>query len=130
MAPLIDCVFLLLIFFLVAATLKKAHNEVDIRVADAAVATEPSPDHTPFVIEIRGDGKFYLKGEHVGPRYISLAPVTPQVVQERLRELAAENPEQVVRIDGDRRTAFQHIVRLMDICKFEGIKNVKLRTGD
>lgn len=120
MAPLIDCVFLLLIFFLVAATLKQAHNEVDVIAADSSAAMEPDPDYKWFVVEAREDGLYY----------VNLDPVEPAVLQERLREIAAERPDTVVRIDGDRRTAFQHVVRLLDMCKFEGLKNIVFRTGD
>lgn len=130
MAPLIDCVFLLLIFFLVAATLKKAHNEVAVKAMDTAAAFSPTPDYETFVIEVRGEGKYYLKGAPIGPQYISLDPVSAEVVQQRLRELSAENSKRCIRIDGDRRTAFQHVVHLLDICKFEGLNNVMFRLGD
>jgi biopolymer transport protein ExbD len=130
MAPLIDCVFLLLIFFLVASTLKQAHNEVAVRHADTAAAMNPSPDFDTFVIEVRGEGEYFLKGEAVGGRYLSVDPVNAKVVQQQLRELAAENPRRVIRIDGDRRTAFQHVVHLIDICKFEGLNSVMFRLGD
>jgi biopolymer transport protein ExbD len=130
MAPLIDCLFLLLIFFLVAATLKQAHNEVDIRIADTAVAAAPKHDQTPFVIEVREDGQYYLKGAHVGLSYMSLEPVPAQIIQEQLRDLAVNNPRQVIRIDGDRRTAFQHVVRMLDMCKYEGLKNIKVKLGN
>ena len=39
MTPLIDCVFLLLVFFLVAATLKKPHKELEIQLPHSAAAS-------------------------------------------------------------------------------------------
>ena len=40
MAPLLDIVFLLLIFFLVTASLKKPHKELPVHVPDAALAAK------------------------------------------------------------------------------------------
>jgi biopolymer transport protein ExbD len=120
MAPLIDCVFLLLIFFLVAATLKRAHNEMPVRVADTSASLAPDPEYKPLVVEVRTEGDFY----------VNYVPVTGELVQQILRETAAENPSQVIRIDADRRTAWQHVVRLVDLCRFEGLRNIMFRTGD
>lgn len=120
MAPLIDCVFLLLIFFLVAATLKKAHKEVEIELPHSAAAIETKIKYTTVVIEIAKDGTVYLDAE----------PVSTKVLHTRLRALAQENPYRRVRVDGDRRTALQYIVHVLDLCQFEGLKNVGIRTRD
>ena len=40
MGPLIDCVFLLLIFFLVTATMQKPHKELDLQLPNSAAARE------------------------------------------------------------------------------------------
>ena len=40
MTPIIDCVFLLLIFFLVATVLKKVDKELDVELPQAAHATD------------------------------------------------------------------------------------------
>ena len=120
MAPLIDCVFLLLIFFLVAATLKKAHKEVEIILPHSAAAEETKSKHDTLIIEITRDGTVHLEGE----------PVTQRLLHKRLREAATENPNRRVRIDADRRTAFQHIVHVLDLCQFENLNNVGVRTRD
>jgi len=120
MAPLIDCVFLLLIFFLVAATLKKAHKEVEIELPHSAAAAETKSKYDTVIIEVTKDGTIYLEAQ----------PVTQRLLHKRLREAAAENPDRRVRIDADRRTAFQHIVHVLDLCQFEGLNNVGVRTRD
>jgi biopolymer transport protein ExbD len=33
-----------------------------------------------------------------------------------------------VRIDGDRRTPYQHIVHVLDLCQFEGLTQVSMHT--
>jgi biopolymer transport protein ExbD len=118
MAPLIDCVFLLLIFFLVAGTLKKAHKELEIELPNSAASKEAKSEYATLIIEVTRDGKIYLDSE----------PMTKTLLRARLRNAAAEFPERQVRIDGDRNTAYQHITYLMDLLQFEGLKNVRFRT--
>ncbi len=119
-APLIDCVFLLLIFFLVAATLKKPHKEVEIELPHSAAAEEVQAEYHTVIIEVTKDGDVYLESE----------PVGTNLLRKRLRALAEEDPNRRVRIDGDRRTAFQHVVQVLDLCQFEGLNNVGVRTRD
>jgi biopolymer transport protein ExbD len=118
MAPLIDCVFLLLIFFLVAGTLKKAHKELEIELPNSAASKEAKSEYATLIIEVTRDGKIYLDSE----------PMSKTLLRTRLRNAAAEFPERQVRIDGDRNTAYQHITYLMDLLQFEGLKNVRFRT--
>ncbi len=120
MAPLIDCVFLLLIFFLVASTLKKAHREVQIELPDSSAAIKTKLEFDTLVIELTQDGDIYLDGD----------AMTTRLLRKKLREAAVEGPNRRIRIDADRRTAFQYIVNLFDLCQFEGLKNVGVRAKD
>ena len=47
MEPMIDCVFLLLIFFLVAATIRKQHREIPIEVPSFGNTIEADENHQP-----------------------------------------------------------------------------------
>ncbi len=47
MEPMIDCVFLLLIFFLVAATIRKQHNEIPIQVPSFGNTIEADEEYLP-----------------------------------------------------------------------------------
>ena len=120
MAPLIDCVFLLLIFFLVAATLKKAHKELEIQLPHAAAAIKTKSEPDTLIIEVAKDGTIYMDAQSM----------TKRLLHKRLRESAAEAPDRRVRVDADRQTAFQHIVYIMDLLQFEGLNNVGVRTRD
>lgn len=118
MTPLIDCVFLLLIFFLVATTLKKIDKELplDLPVSAAAVRT-PAADDT-LVVSIDREGNLYLGSEPVGQGYL----------QDKFREIAQKNPQHRVRIDGDRAAPLQSVVQVLDMCNFEGLKNVRIKS--
>jgi biopolymer transport protein ExbD len=120
MAPLIDCVFLLLVFFLVAATLKKPHKELELQLPHSAAAAKVATRYDTLVIEMSKDGEVYIESE----------PMTKELLNEKLHAVADKTPRRRVRIDADRRTAVQHVVRLLDHLQFVGLNNVGVRSRD
>ena len=119
MAPLIDCVFLLLIFFLVATTLRKIERELPIELPQSAAAMDVAQVQGRLVISLDSIGGIHIGGE----------PVPLSVLHERLRSAAARNPNQRIRIDGDRRAPFQAVVHIVDLCQFEGLTRVSIRAA-
>jgi biopolymer transport protein ExbD len=118
MAPLIDCVFLLLIFFLVATTLKKIEKELRIELPDAAAAIEVAAQDDLLVIGVDRTGQLFLDAK----------PIATGDLHTRLRQIAQANPAQRIRIDADRHTPFQYVVQVFDLCQFEGLRNVGVHT--
>ena len=120
--PMIDCMLVLIIFFLVATTLKMTEKELPVELPSAAgaIVAEQVPDL--LVIGVDREGKPYLANEGI------IEPVDTERLHQRLREAARVNPGQRVRIDGDRNARFEDVVRVMDLCQFEGLKNVGLHT--
>jgi len=118
MTPMIDCVFLLLIFFLVATVMKKIDNELEVDLPDSDAAVQVQKGSDMLVIGISKQGDYYVNGDMIGLDMLHM----------RLREAGKENPEQPVRIDGDRSAMMQHLIHILDLCKFEGLKNVSIHT--
>jgi len=118
MTPLIDCVFLLLIFFLVATVMKKVEKELPVELPQSAAAMKTPQTDQILVIGIDASGAYYLGS----------APVTIEALHARLREAGKESPGQRVRIDGDQAAPFQSFVHIMDLCQFEGLTNVGIHT--
>jgi biopolymer transport protein ExbD len=116
MAPLIDCMFILLIFFLVTATLKKVENEVPLELpfADATVQRQVDPEL--IVLAVDADGQQYVDNE----------PVTTAMLHELLAEAAATDPNRRVRVDGDRSAPYQGILELIEAAKVQGLNNIGL----
>ena len=118
--PLIDCFVLILVFFLTCASVTKPHKEVGIILPHSAGAAKAVTKHTTLIIELAADGTLFYDRE----------PITHQLLQKKLRDAAAEDKNRRIRIDGDRRAALQHVVHLLDVCQFEGLNNVGIRTRD
>ena len=118
MAPLIDCVFLLLIFFLVATTLKKIEKELPLDLPEAAASVSKQVDDNMTIVSIDADGNFYMDSEPVGQAYMG----------QKLRELGAKDTNHRIRIDGDRNAPLWAAVQVLDICNFENLRNVGIKT--
>ena len=114
MAPLIDCVFLLLIFFLVSSQMKKVEKELPVDLPEAMTALNVKASANMLVIGIDASGRYYLGAE----------PVSREALRTRLQNAAAVNPRQRVRIDGDRSAPFQSLVNILDECHFVGLNNI------
>lgn len=118
MAPLIDCVFLLLIFFLVATTLKKIDEELPLTLPDAETSVEVQQPDDFLVVSVDAEGAFYLDGR----------PVGVDVLQQTVRERARVNKDLKVRVDADRDIAFSKVMQILDMLRFERINNIGINT--
>lgn len=123
-APLIDCIFLLLIFFLVATSFKTQEENkqqvelpVDLPSSTASFSVSTASE-TPIVLGVDIDGDFYWGTEKVSVGELRL----------KLKDAKNASPNRRIRIDGDRLTAYQNIVHLLDICQFEGFTNIGVHT--
>lgn len=121
---LIDCIFFLLMFFMVATSFKqqdvqKKAKDLAVELPTASATLSPQEAGAdPLVITVDARGQVAVDGRRV----------TLQVLHDRLREQAAQNRARPVRIDGDKRVAYQHIVHVLDLCQFEGLTQVSMRT--
>ena len=121
---LIDCIFFLLMFFMVATSFQskaegKPQKAIAVTLPDAAVsfdAKTAAPD--PVVIGVDVRGNVYWGRERV----------TTVVLHQRLHAAAQQDPNRPVRIDGDTRVQYQDVVHLLDLCQFEGLTHVALHT--
>jgi len=118
MAPLIDCVFLLLIFFLLATTLKKIEKELPLELPHSAAAVDIAEEPDLLIISVDRAGRKYIGSEPYGTRELIA----------RIKEAARKNPTQRVRVDADELTLYRHVVEVIELCQFEGLRNVGLHT--
>lgn len=118
LAPIIDMVFLLLIFFLVATTFHQTEREMQIALPAAASAAPISVSLREIVINVDAQGGMIVGGNSMEPGDVRAV----------VGEAIARNPDQKVTVRGDRSTAWAHIVRALDICKGCGIQQPYLDT--
>ncbi|MBL9155220.1 MAG: biopolymer transporter ExbD [Verrucomicrobiales bacterium] len=114
LAPMIDVVFLLLIFFITSWQFARFERDMDISVP-AAEQTENSKQTVgEIILNVREDGAVVLNG----------APVTSEELLGRLKTISGAYPDQAVILRGDSKADFQHIISVLDLIKQAGIWNV------
>ncbi len=119
MTSLLDCVFLLLIFFLVSSQLKKVEKELPITLPEANLTH--SVKATPDLITVSVDAN--------GQLFVNSKPVGASGLRSALRDAAKENPERRIRINGDVFAPFRSIVQVLDTCQGEGLTVVGIHTA-
>ncbi len=118
MTPIIDMVFLLLIFFLVATTFHQTEREMQIALPLATAAGPISTVLKEIIINVDEEGGIIVNGQ----------PMNPDSLGSLIEEAVTGNPDQKVTVRGDRTTAYANIVRVLDICKSSGIQEPYLDT--
>jgi biopolymer transport protein ExbD len=118
MTPIIDMVFLLLIFFLVATTYQQSERELAIALPEAEAAGPISTMLREIIINVDARGDII-----VGGQTLSL---------DELRTLVADavrvNPDQKVSVRGDKDLPYGVIARVLDVCKGAGAQQPFLDT--
>jgi biopolymer transport protein ExbD len=118
MTPMIDIVFLLMIFFLVASKLDEADRAIDVVLPDASAAQPLTSRPREFVINIDRAGNYYA-----GARPVALAELEQLLVQ-----AAADNPErQTVIVRGDEEVPHKFVVAAMNACVQAGIDDYQVQ---
>lgn len=116
MTPMIDIVFLLVIFFLVSSHLVRQENQIELSLPVAASGEEDPMTEAPRVtISIRDDGALWIAGR----------PTAPGGLADRLKRLRQERGEGLeVRIRAGRQLPYSAAEPVMRACTAAGVWNV------
>jgi biopolymer transport protein ExbD len=113
MAPLIDMVFILLIFFLVTTSFVK---ETGIDVNRPTAATAASKNTTTVLIAIDPQDRIFMDHHEIDVR----------AVRANVERALAENPDGAVVVVADKASSTGTAIMVMDGCRLAGAKNVSL----
>jgi len=114
--PLIDVVFLLIIFFLVSSHLAQQETQIEIALPSAASGREAADTSTARVtINVLADGQLLLGSEKV---------VTAEIGHRLQIEQQETTDDLAVRIRADRNIAYRHVEPLLLACAEAQIWNV------
>ena len=115
LTPLLDIVFIMLIFFIVTASFVREEGIELLRPEPSQ--QPPSNDVQNVVLDISPQGRITLNGE----REIDLRSIQPNV--ERLR---AENPKASVIVRPSAETQTGRLVSVVDMVRQAGVQNVSV----
>ena len=126
MTPLIDCVFLLLIFFLVTTMLKKLEKQIPVVLPDPTVSLAPVARTETVILGVDEDGHYAREAGRDGRGFLRYVRVDDLAAH--LKTIARERgPQTPLRLDAHRNTPFQKVIDALDICALQGFENVGVR---
>ena len=114
LTPMIDVLFLLIIFFMVATTFGDLERNMELQVPEVAEAGDSLQPARPLVINVFADGTLDLDGQ----------PVTLDELTARLAEARNRVGRPTVVIRGDAACAFQHVASALAACRSANISEL------
>ena len=119
LTSMMDCIFLMLIFFLVSSQLKKTEKELPLELPRANVTRDVKATPGLITVSVNARGDLYVNSKPVGAAGLKAA----------LAAAAKENPDRRIRIDGDIFAPFRSIVQVLDTCQAEKLNVVGIHTA-
>ena len=117
LTPVIDVVFLLLIFFLVATRFDQQERELDTVLPEVAQAEPLAMPPREIVVNVTDEGKYVVMRKEVSEAQLA----------GRLDQAAGKNPgTQAVLIRGDEDAAWKFGVRVMGMCNRANITDYRV----
>ncbi|HEX2746385.1 MAG TPA: biopolymer transporter ExbD [Verrucomicrobiales bacterium] len=118
LVPLIDVLFILLIFFIVTFAMARFETELNISVPAASAATESSRQKGELVINVRKDGTLVWNSKVLDE---------PQLMAQ-LQEISRFDRKRAIIIRGDMETHYDKIVRVLNVTHAAGLYHVSFAT--
>lgn len=116
LTSMMDMVFNLLIFFLVATTIVQEEREIGVKLPETTRADAATEPPRQLIINIGADGSTVVSGRTYD------VPALSQM----LAGVAKERPARNVLIRADERSTFRHFADVMDLCRRMGIAEAKI----
>jgi biopolymer transport protein ExbD len=116
--PMVDVLFNLLIFFLLATSLQQAEREMQIALPQSRASGPLAAALKEIIINVAEDGRII----------VARSTLTEDALNELIRTAVAANSAQKVSVRGDRNAPYGHIARVLDICKGAGVAEPYLQT--
>lgn len=119
--PYIDVMMVLLVIFMITAPMLT--QGVDVELPKASSDPVDTQDSEPVIVTVDKDGQYFID---VGGD--PLAPVTGEVVEERVSKILNGNPKKLLLVRGDKGVNYDHVIQLMTLLQKAGAESVGLVT--
>jgi biopolymer transport protein ExbD len=121
LTPMIDVVFQLLLFFLVASRFADEERDLKVVLPQASEARPLIAKPEEFIVNVDRQGKIFVNHK----------VMTLQQLDRQLAQLAVSNPgRQTVVIRADERSDLKYAVSVMNACNKANIRDYRLSTAE
>jgi len=114
LTPMLDVVFIMLIFFIVTATFIKEAG-IDVNRPDAPM-TESKPEDANILVMINANDEIWIDRRLIDPR----------AVRANIERLHAENPSGSVVVQANNKSSNKILVEVMDSARLAGVYNISI----
>ncbi len=118
--PLIDIVFLLLIFFMVSTTFQK-ESQLRVQLPEATEQAQANPKE-PVEITISAEGQYAIGGRELSENDLA-------TVIDALGRVVGDDRDRPIIVRADSRTPHQAVVRAMDAAAKLGLQRLSIATA-
>lgn len=128
LSPLIDCVFLMLIFFLVTSMIKRWERQIPTRMQQDASKIERGELNKEIELGIDTEGRLYtIRGRsRMGLKSSPAGETRPYLVK-----LASEIPRDTpITLIAEEQIPFQKFIQVLDEFEIQGFSKVRARSSD
>ncbi|MCB1662425.1 MAG: biopolymer transporter ExbD [Pseudomonadales bacterium] len=117
LTPMLDVVFIMLIFFIVTASFIK---ETGIEVNRPDALTAESKKNASILVAVNANSEIWIDKRRIDVR----------AVRSNIERLRAENPEGAVVIQADEKATAETVIKVMDAAREAGVYDVSLATEE
>lgn len=114
MAPMIDMVFLLLVFFMTVSNMAQAQNRVPLELPESEESRVPEDLSDRVAISVNTEGAVFF----------GATPVELDQLATMIEAMMAENPELRMQVRADAETPFREVRKVLKTCAAAGAYNV------
>ncbi len=118
-APMVDVLLFLLVFFIMTWNFAKNEAEIDVRVPSAKEGKENRRPVGEVILNVKRDGSIMMNRQQM----------SSEKLQETLAKIAKLYPDQAVVLRGDQDVNYKYVVEALDICRAANIWNVAFATS-
>jgi len=119
LAPMMDVIFLLLCFFVTSQIFAQWETEIDITLPTAKTGQMPQRLPGEIIVNILPDGETVVNRQTLDEPALGAM----------LKRLASLFPGQPVVLRADKKVAYEHVVKVLDLCRQADIWNISFATS-
>jgi biopolymer transport protein ExbD len=118
-APMVDILLFLLVFFILTWNFSRNEAELDVKVPAAQEGKESRRPAGEVILNVKKDGAIVMNRR----------PMSPGELLETLTRIGKLYPDQAVVLRGDENVDYRYVVDVLDICRAANIWNVAFATS-
>ena len=115
LTPLVDIIFILIVFFLVATTFYSEERDLKIKLPEGTAGDLLSAESETYIINLRASGIIVVRD-----RILSMSELAAEL------DNLVEAGQRKVEIRGDAECRHRHIMGVMNLCKEKGVTDYSL----